>query len=1249
MKGKFYILMAMLLCVIQVQAVKVVFRLDDPTVRYDSVNNRIMQMFVDRGVSLSVGVIPCDNSENAYVPNDSAYLALLNSPKIEVCLHGLTHQNIGRGEFRDIDSAEVERRIKKGVETLCPYIQRPIRTFIPPFNAFNEYLPEALKRNGINTISANLTWETFDYMSQDEEITYLPETLCELIGTEGISKAAQRCIFDCKEKKAVCVVMLHAYDFPDEKAFAQLDTLLNKVKRTGCECYTFASLHDSGEVANYERHRVNLRTSLLKKKILPCGVLYSMRLCNTVHTVNAALYALIALFGFIVLFFRVKSSKNKRHVGLMMVVVGIAVFLATWYNCFSPLMMLAMVAAVNVFTVPLWFLKVRQFLLKRVVSYYSKYALIYTLSSILIMVIWQSYEAPILAKFNKCIWHYIEKIEVGCWSQALICVFAIYALWVILYKNVRRRYIYNPNLVFVVAWGVIICGYYRIAGFYPTPILFADVTYADVLIGLGALYVLAAVVSYGIACVGQLIAAKRAKKHKGGLLNDSAIGSLDEDELDWDKEVGKLLNVIYNWKQIRPISIGINAPWGAGKTSFLNLLRESIDKEHYEVIFFNPRESKSASEIQEDFFQQLISTLSRFDGRAEHNLKKYMKALQIIDEKNIFVKALSVYTVLNKESYREKIKKICEKLPVKIVVIIDDFDRLMPDEINEVLKLISTNACFANFIFLTAFDKNIVNDILSKMGQSEDAYFTDKYFDLEYCLPIRSYDYIWKYFADHLCEATLLRTNDAQKLKQSIEENKDLFRTNLITIRDAKRMINQLMLDYQLLDMEVDVRDFLYVQLIKYKYPEEYRALANKEYVVEGGFGMYCLTENTLKSEDIKCLPILKQLFAEKEEDYHTDPYRRIYSSDSFNIYFYNKLYNELEVKEMRRIFDVDYEEIRSMIVEWQDGGHAEDISNYLQAIYVNQFDTAEQLKHYVAACCYLVQVSKGGFGQTALTRALYKPVLEENREKLNLDIEQYKEFVMSIISNKDNDPYYKMMSDMNYLFVHGVHDEDGCIIKRTDIWPLVKARNLELLNGDEITEISAYDCITHSTDHRDTKKKIVMDKECCAAYRRYLDRHPDLYVGSFVGTTRESSLSDWNYVSVNAYYPPIFESDENLITFMETCKQKGVVNAQRAINFMQLYIANEHQPVEFKEQGEVQEKIDSDFVVEIEQLNQLCVLHDQMKAYKKKIDKNQIKKRETILKKVADWKLQLSKIPLYIKFREKILAELTMIEQPRA
>lgn len=358
-KGKLNILIVMLLCVMNMHAVKVVFRLDDPTVQYDAVNNRIMQLFVDKGVPLSVGIIPCDRNEVAYVPDDSAYLVLLNSPTIEVCLHGLTHQRIKLGEFRDIDSSEVERRIKKGIETLQPHIQQPIRTFIPPYNAFNRYLFEALKRNGIGILSCDLTNETLDCMSQDDEMTYLPETLLRQIDKNGVLDAARECIFSCKEKGAICVVMLHAYDFPNEDAIEQLDSLLSYVKQIGGEFYTFTSLYDSGDKADYERHRVNQRTSLLKKKLLSSGVLFTTRMCNIVHAANAMLYALIAMIGFIVLLLRVKSSKHKRHVGLIMIVVGVAVFLATWYNCLSPMKMLAMAAAVNVLAVPLWILNVR--------------------------------------------------------------------------------------------------------------------------------------------------------------------------------------------------------------------------------------------------------------------------------------------------------------------------------------------------------------------------------------------------------------------------------------------------------------------------------------------------------------------------------------------------------------------------------------------------------------------------------------------------------------------------------------------------------------------------------------------------------------------------------------------------------------------------------------------------------------------------------------------------------------------------
>lgn len=53
------------------------------------------------------------------------------------------------------------------------------------------------------------------------------------------------------------------------------------------------------------------------------------------------------------------------------------------------------------------------------------------------------------------------------------------------------------------------------------------------------------------------------------------------------------------------LTVGIIAPWGKGKSSFMNLLKERLEKEKAIIISFNPRASKSVSSIQEDFLMLL--------------------------------------------------------------------------------------------------------------------------------------------------------------------------------------------------------------------------------------------------------------------------------------------------------------------------------------------------------------------------------------------------------------------------------------------------------------------------------------------------------------------------------------------------------------------------------------------------------------------------------------------------------------------
>ena len=214
---------------VQAHAIHVVFRLDDPRPMCDSVSMRVVQLFNAKQVPLTIAIVPCDSCENIITPpisTNSQYVAAIQQDNIELALHGLTHQNInGAGEFGGLDSTEAVRRIAKGKQALQAIFDKEISTFIPPFNAWNEHTLTAMRMHGMNVISADMFTPIYA-----DDMYYFPETLGHLMAQKGMWRAAEEAIMGCEEKEAVCVVMFHAYDLPDEQTWQQLESLLDACK-----------------------------------------------------------------------------------------------------------------------------------------------------------------------------------------------------------------------------------------------------------------------------------------------------------------------------------------------------------------------------------------------------------------------------------------------------------------------------------------------------------------------------------------------------------------------------------------------------------------------------------------------------------------------------------------------------------------------------------------------------------------------------------------------------------------------------------------------------------------------------------------------------------------------------------------------------------------------------------------------------------------------------------------------------------
>lgn len=275
------------------------------------------------------------------ISTNSQYVAAIQQDNVELALHGLTHKYIYEaGEFGGLDSTEAMRRIAKGKHALQAIFDKQISTFIPPFNAWNEHTQTAMRMHGMNVISADMFTPIYA-----DSVHYFPETLGHLMAQKGMWRAAEEAIMGYKEKEAVCVVMFHAYDLPDEQNWQQLESLLDACKANEeVQCYTYQSLLESGVESSVTRYRANQLRSGLQKYCLHEGVLHTTWLCWLVHLLNALIYALLPLLALLIGWGVLRSKKMAlpKLVVIVGVLLGVVCFILPIMKIGGPMKVLTL-------------------------------------------------------------------------------------------------------------------------------------------------------------------------------------------------------------------------------------------------------------------------------------------------------------------------------------------------------------------------------------------------------------------------------------------------------------------------------------------------------------------------------------------------------------------------------------------------------------------------------------------------------------------------------------------------------------------------------------------------------------------------------------------------------------------------------------------------------------------------------------------------------------------------------------------
>ncbi|MBC7406747.1 MAG: hypothetical protein H7230_04730 [Candidatus Parcubacteria bacterium] len=202
-----------------------------------------------------------------------------------------------------------------------------------------------------------------------------------------------------------------------------------------------------------------------------------------------------------------------------------------------------------------------------------------------------------------------------------------------------------------------------------------------------------------------------------------------------------IVNKLFNYKN-HP---GQMAKWGEHLFFWTQNYSKTSD-DNFVWVEFNPWILGTSEDIILDFFKLLNTTLKKHYGSGlDINLKQFVSSISPT------LTGLSQYTgfefnfggLARADSANhtfERLKERLSNIPQKIIISIDDIDRMEPETILTVIKLISITGNLPNLIFVLTLDYTIIEPILKEKLGDRYAHYLEKIIQAKYIVPLLTFD-----------------------------------------------------------------------------------------------------------------------------------------------------------------------------------------------------------------------------------------------------------------------------------------------------------------------------------------------------------------------------------------------------------------------------------------------------------------------------------------------------------------------------
>lgn len=352
---------------------------------------------------------------------------------------------------------------------------------------------------------------------------------------------------------------------------------------------------------------------------------------------------------------------------------------------------------------------------------------------------------------------------------------------------------------------------------------------------------------------------------------DLPITKSTEDKLNRGEFAKSLAKTISQYSFPSSFTIGLYGEWGSGKTSLVNMVIEAVENIDSSAIVlrFNPWLCTDPKQLITQFFKQMATAIKLKKPKAEKAWELIDQYADVFDAANLIPYVGTIIATLGKtlakeanervdqrtKDLQERKNQIINKMMeenIKIIVSIDDIDRLSEEEIIAVFQLVKALADFPNMVYVLAFDYDVVVHALSKVQYGDGKEYLEKIIQVPFEIPAPSINNIHEALFSKL-NSILGEIPEERWAKTTWAE---LFQFGLQkyikSIRDVIRYTNVFLLKYELLKDETDPVDLLGLTSLQVFEPSLYSKLPSYKDTLCGSDYSYPYERQKADKEKVK-------------------------------------------------------------------------------------------------------------------------------------------------------------------------------------------------------------------------------------------------------------------------------------------------------------------------------------------------------------------------------------------------------------